>query len=648
MERRLGRRKFRVYAMDIESHNDEESLAKRETSAWLGCFIDENSKAEDPASYFYSMEEFVDKLESESRPQPRRRANDTRKCANICVYIYNLSFEWSFLLPVLLERGFRFSATFGKEEEKVYTTVSTKSVSSVWEARLRFDSKHGLIVIRDLAKIYGGGLANVAKAFGLETQKGEIDYRENRLHREIVEENGRRHLYVTDEERVYCFKDTRIIIEILLKMQEINDRDFWGAISMASYSMKKMLRFGWPRSFHPYKRFREKYPELDQEETDFLRKSVAGGITYACEAYQYKNVCADIGHIDLHQAHPSSLYWHLYPSGKGTYFKGRPMAGKICCCRILVSYDDVRLHSVIALIGTSFITDRELTVWDFEIPTMMKCYVNLRITYLDGYAYEMHTLPWRKYYLSNYNKRKEAKARKDSFFTLYYKLLNNSSYGKLLERPHSVIYENYVREDGVIDSIVMPAPEAKVNAKYTYIPVGSCCPAYTRVTLVEAALKLGWRNVLYFDTDSIFFIKNEESMKGVESLDFEDHLGGWGWEEESLARAQFTAPKRYKTEDDKGNVTIKAGGINFNDYIQRTHEPEIEKMMEQGMSLREAIANVPIDYEEVNIVSSTWRVQRAFRCKGGTLIDFQEKEMKVPDKYRDIYEKNAYNKDEDD
>ena len=617
--------------MDIESHNDEESLAKMETSAWLGCFIDEDSKLEDPRSYFYSMDDFVDRLEEETTPQPRRKANESRKCPNVCVYIYNLSFEWSFLLPVLLRRGFKFSPTWGKDEENVFMTVSTKSVSSVWEARLRFGKKNGEVVIRDLAKIYGGGLANVAKAFQLPTQKGEIDYRLNRLHGHVV----------TDEEREYCFKDTRIIVDILLKMQEINDRDFWGAISMASYSMKKMVRFGWPRSFHPYRRFRERYPELSEEENAFVRKSVAGGITYACEAYQYKDITQEIGHIDLHQAHPSSLYWNLYPSGKGEYFTGEPPLGRICCCRVRVSYDDVRIHSVIALIGKSFVTDKELTLWDFEIPTMRKCYVNLEIEYIDGYAYEMHPLPWRNYYLSNYNKRKEAKKNKDAFFTLYYKLLNNASFGKLLERPHLTVFENYIRDDGVIDSLVTPSPTPKANAKYTYVPSGSCCPAYTRVTLVEAALRLGWRNVVYFDTDSIFFIKNEESMKGVATLDFEDHLGGWGWEEESIVRAQFTAPKRYKTlNGETGQAQFKAGGINFNDFIQRTHEPEIKELMEQGMSLREAIGSVHLGYEEVNIVSSSWRVQRAFRCKGGTLIDFQDKEMRIPDKYRDIYDKN--------
>ena len=47
---RIGRRKYQIYAMDIESHNDEESIAKKETSMWLGCFIDENSKVEDESS----------------------------------------------------------------------------------------------------------------------------------------------------------------------------------------------------------------------------------------------------------------------------------------------------------------------------------------------------------------------------------------------------------------------------------------------------------------------------------------------------------------------------------------------------------------------------------------------------------------------
>ena len=47
MIKHISRRKFRIFAMDIESHNDSESIAKNETSCWLGSFIDETSKIDD-------------------------------------------------------------------------------------------------------------------------------------------------------------------------------------------------------------------------------------------------------------------------------------------------------------------------------------------------------------------------------------------------------------------------------------------------------------------------------------------------------------------------------------------------------------------------------------------------------------------------
>ena len=104
---RIGRKNFNIMALDIESHNDEVSLEMQETSCWLGCLIDENSKVTDDASYFYSIEMMLDRLEEMSRP--KRKAKGTRLCSSYCIYIYNLSFEWSFILPkILLDRGFRF------------------------------------------------------------------------------------------------------------------------------------------------------------------------------------------------------------------------------------------------------------------------------------------------------------------------------------------------------------------------------------------------------------------------------------------------------------------------------------------------------------------------------------------------------------
>lgn len=636
---RINRRKFQIWAMDIESHNDEESIERRETSMWLGCFIDENSKMDSEDSYFYSMGEFLDRCEGMVSKR-RKKANDTRPCNNLAVFIYNLSFEWSFILPVLLSMGFKFKSDIEKGDEMVFNSISTKSVSSVWQVQIKFSKSSGILLLRDLAKLYGGGLANVAKAFNLPTQKGEIDYRLNRLHGHVV----------TDEEKEYCFKDTRIIVDILLEEIKRGDKDFFRAVSMASYSMLKLLKRGFPRAMRPYREFRKLYPELGEEENLFVRKALAGGICYATKQYQFKEINSPVLHIDGHQMHPSQIYLKPHPYGEGEYFKGKPtkVFKHINVCHVRVSYDDVLIHSVIKLIGRDFADDVELWVFDFEIPTMMKCYVNLEIEYIDGYCYKSRFLPWREYVHENYVQRLEAKRNHDAYNTMRFKLLNNAgAYGKFVERPHVEVFENYVNEDGIIDSKVLNKefddPMKAYNAKYTYIPLGSI-PAWSRVELVETALKFGWENILYFDTDSIFCLYNEETKKVLETqVNLKDELGGWAVEE-ICDRAQFTAPKRYKTEvteDGKPKTTIKAGGINFDFYKEHTHAEEVEfYMAEYGLTKRDAVRMVDIPFDEVNIVSSEWQVQRAYRVKGGTIIEFQTKTMGVQDKYMDIYEKN--------
>lgn len=614
MIQRISRRKYSVYAFDIESHNDRKSIERRETSMWLGCLINDESNIRDSSSYIYSMDEFLDRLEELSSPK-RKSAQESRKVKNIAIYCYNTSFEWSFILPVILKRGFKFKEHFEEEDEFVYNTISTKSCSSIWIVNMKFHKSSGNILIRDLAKIFGGGLGSVAKSFNLATQKGSINYRKNRLWK-------RKPYKITCKEKVYCFNDTRIIIDILIKLKD--DRIFWNSSSMASYSMKMLLKRGYPRAVKPYAEYRKEYPELGEEETAFLRRGVEGGITYAPSRWQFKEVDAQVLHIDAHQMHPSQGYEHIFPYGKGEYFTGAPTKfySYINCCRIRISYDNVKFHSIIKLIGIDFIEDLEIVVWDFEISTMMKVYENLKIEYIDGYCYKAKVLPWRQYYADNYRKRLEAKKNGDKFLILYYKLLNNASYGKHLENPHNEVFENIVREDGVIDSVVHPKDLLSVsyNAKYTYIPVGSCIPAYSRVDLIENALKFNWKDVLYFDTDSIFVLATKENMEIWErDFNHQDFLGGWALEE-MCDKAQFTAPKRYKLEVE-GKTIVKMAGINFQaqdkDYIDN------------------------VSFDEINIISSDWQVQRAFRCKGGTIIDFQLKKVRIQEKYRHIAQKNV-------
>ena len=162
------------------------------------------------------------------------------------------------------------------------------------------------------------------------------------------------------------------------------------------------------------------------------------------------------------------------------------------------------------------------------------------------------------------------------------------------------------------------------------------------MNLIEKALLFGYEKVLYLDTDSIFVIYDEETEEiWQKCFNHQDMLGGWAIEE-MIDKSQFTAPKRYKTEVD-GKTSIKAGGINFSKYKSDKVDELLtsEARIVDEEERKEMISKYQIPFDEVNIVSSEWQVQRAYRCKGGTLILFQIKKMDIQKKYESIYKMNT-------
>lgn len=602
MEIKSGRKKWKVYAFDVESHNDDESIAKRETSVWLAAFIDEKSDPEDESVYFYDLESFVDKLSTMTRSK--------RKRSNILIYVYHLAFEWSFLLPVLLKKGIKWTERVTSDSSYCFASVTNKSCSSVWNVTLKFGKAGGVIEFRDLNKIFVGSLRSVARSFGLPTQKGEIDYKKNRLHGHVV----------TKSEKIYVFKDCKIEMDILERMKD--DRAFWRSVSAGSYSMNKMMEETYSRYWKPLKQYRKEYPILPAEEQDFLRHGVSGGLTYPTPHFQFRTIRETIGHIDIHQAHPNSLVNHRFPCGEGHYFTGKPPKYKMALCRVKISYSGVKLHSIISQIGARMATDEEVFLWwPHEIATAEKAYYDFEIKFIEGYWYEDKRVPWWKFLKGNYEKRIIAKKEGDKFLTAYYKLLNNSSYGKLIEWPHNETMENVINEDGVIDSIIEEKPRDQwaISAKYTYIPVGACTPMFTRCYLIESALTISpdGSKIVYVDTDSIFYLKDEETTENLKRLKIGENLGDWG-EEEDLVMAEFSAPKRYKA------LTIGKRGDNFVMYDDMVHMAGINFKSDPK-------------FDEIDIDRGHYIIKGSLRCKGGTLIIDKEKTLDIQSKYLDIY-----------
>lgn len=607
---KIGRKRFSIYAFDFETHNDDESIALGETAVWLGALVNEHSQVDDEKSYYYSIEEFVDRLQELSACN-KKRIDNHRQVYNLLLYAFNLAHEWSFVLPELLRRGFQFKESISDDDSFSFNSVTTKTCSSVWQVQMKFGKDDGIIIFKDLAKIFNGSLRQVAKSFGLETQKGEIDYKLNRRH----------NYKVTNEEKVYCFKDCKIVFEMLEKMKD--DRAFLNSNSASTYACKSFLDYGYPTAYRKLEAFRREYPILDADENDFLRQSVEGGICYATPSYQFKSIRVRIGHIDIHSAHPSSAYYNFMPYGKGRYFKGEGICGgyKSRCYHCKISYSGVKLHCKIQLIGFDIISDYDIWVWDFELRLMKKCYYDFEYEIIEGYEYATKRLTWRDFYLDVYNKKQQAKKGGRLFESMYYKLLINSSYGKLLEKGHEYYFENIETPNG-IDSIPHEKEDAKNYSTFTYLPVGSSIPARTREKLLTTALTISpdGKKIVYFDTDSIFFILDEETERNLKKVDLSDKLGAWS-RENDLIFGEFDAAKRYKYREITGEGD---GFVMINDDARAG-----------GITLSK-----DINYDKLNLIDGQLTTKMSKRVKGGRIIIDKLKDLDIQPKYEAIYTRN--------
>ena len=588
MKEMIGRKKYKIYALSIETHNDDESIKNMETSMWLGSLVSEDSKESDKSLYFYTIDGLLEKLNELTTKS--RKHNKTAQCSNVCIYIHNLAFVWSFMLPVILKHGYEHKDEIDKEDSKVFNSISNSSVSSVWGITIKTNKDNGTVIFRDLKKMFPQPLPAVAESFNLDIDSGTMDYKKNRLH----------DYKITKEDRHYDFSNAMIVMRILEHMK--GDKAFWQTCSSSSYSCRKMISSAYGNDIKPMRKYRESYPDLRSDETAFLRQSVAGGLAYSPDRYLFTDVSKAI-HIDAHQMYPSMAYKNIFPYGYGTYFKGKPTDTFTCmnCIRIKISYVGVRLHSIVSLINIDCIEDYEMVVWDFELPTMFKCYVDLKVEYIDGFAYKTKLLPWRNFYKSNYDKRLVSRKKKDNFGVFYYKMLNNGGIGKTLEKPYVNKNINTVDFNGVITSDVADN-EDNVNCKYTYVPVGSAINAYAKVELIETAFKFGYENIIHMDTDSLFIVDSPNARKVLKTLPLEDYLGNWGIED-MIKKMSTTGSKRYKTENYEGKVDIKISGVNG-----------IKK---------------DVSFDDVNILDSSWDVKRVYRCKGGTIMGLQHKTLGV-------------------
>ena len=265
--------------------------------------------------------------------------------------------------------------------------------------------------------------------------------------------------------------------------------------------------------------------EKDKKELDALFHSYEGALTFALPDVQFKDINAQILHIDAHQMYPTQVCKHVFPCGKGTYFEGPAPKGKMSLMHIRASYDSVILNARPSLIGLDFGQDIDLWVWDFEIPEFKKCYENFQYHIIEGYCYDFRPFPFKAAYEENYANRRASRAKGNKFGVIYWKLLNNTSYGKLGEKTHTDKVVDIEYENGIYTDIKEKKDVQFYGGLHTYLPVTSCITAYARIALIEMAFTFGIDRTLYLATDSLFVLLNSETERIWKTIPQDDNIG---------------------------------------------------------------------------------------------------------------------------
>jgi hypothetical protein len=160
------------------------------------------------------------------------------------------------------------------------------------------------------------------------------------------------------------------------------------------------------------------------------------------------------------------------------------------------------------------------------------------------------TRNFSEYVTKFYNGRKQAKIDNDLALDLLYKFRLNSLYGKFGSDYRK--YENYIvlpkdfesEEWGKIDdfgkdNILLSQPLSDEDMKFFNVATSASITGFVRAYFLAAAVQVGFKNLLYGDTDSLAVLKGH-----IHKLNIGKQLGAWKNEGE-FKRAGIAGKKLY-------------------------------------------------------------------------------------------------------
>ena len=531
------------YTADFETIVDSK---KTRIWAWGICEIGSNYKFD----YGNSDKSFIEWIKSLNRSTK--------------VYFHNLKFDGKFLLYMLHKFGYEF---YQKESEKdrslpvgKYTTLINADGGMWYSVKLctkRKGKNPVIIEFLDSSKIIPGSVERIAKDFGLEEQKGELDYKE---FREVGHE-------LKESEIDYLKRDVTIMAKALnIMFDKKLTKMTIGSNALGSFK-QALKRY----------EYRQKFPILEYDRD--VRQSYRGGWTY-CKTDKKEKDLGKVVSLDVNSLYPWAMYDNLLPVGEGVPFRGEyefdPLY-PLYIMQVQLNFEIKKDHLPTIQIKDSFYNSTEwLESSDYNYPVI--CVTNVdwelikdhydlyNVEILGGWKFKGEKDLFKNYIDYWMGEKIKAEEENNPSMRSIAKLMLNNLYGKFGSKPYAREKYPVFDRDGFLHLVDSELTEKDP----VYVPIASFITSYARDKTIRTAQSL-YDRFIYSDTDSIHLL-GWEIPDNVEV--HPTKLGAWKIEDYSI-RSRFIGAKCYYKDlvfDDEVVKSVTVAGLPESLHEQVTWE----------------------------------------------------------------------------
>lgn len=521
--------------MSIYSADFETTTAKEDCRVWAWAFCD--IEQPEDVKYGNRLDGFMKQLKDNGG----------------IYYFHNLKFDGNFILYWLFKSGYRWNNNSKMLNPGEFCTLI--SDMGTWytisiQMKPLDTGLSNRVELRDSAKIIPLSVEEIPKAYGLEENKGKIDYHKYR-------EPGHE---LTTEEVDYITKDVVIVAKAIEFMRKHGQTKLTaGANALNDFR----LRFD-------KKEYKKLFPELNHLADRDIRMSYKGGWTYLNPIYKNKDI-GDGSVYDVNSMYPWAMKYCMLPYGKPVYFSGEYTKNKTFPLYVINFTCEFKLKKgkfpSIQLKHTGIFSDNEyieastldigddsksipltLTLTSVDYALFRHNYKVWNIEFHGGYMFMGRVGLFTEYIDYWYEQKTEAKRTGNKGLEKIAKLMLNSLYGKFGARQKGKSKIPYYDEK---DDIVRYKLSDEEDRKGGYLPIATFITSYCRDKIIRAAELCGDR-FCYADTDSVHIIGYEP----VEGLDVDEYRLGAFKLEETFIRAKFIRQKTYLEIYKKGNDEV--------------------------------------------------------------------------------------------